>query len=86
MKKPAAKVKEYTAIPKFGVPLPLAYNGCKIYASVDAYGVMPAPGRSKYDRRFAFKPSNKADVWKAVVSYCGKPFIPESSPNYVKLK
>jgi hypothetical protein len=63
------------------------YRGCKIYDSVQdgAFRVVPKPGESKYDRRFPYgKKLSKADAWKEVVKYCEKPFIPKSSPNYVK--
>ena len=71
-------------VPPLGSPLPLMFNGCKIYESPGAFRVMPSP-KSKYDRRFPFKVATQSDVWKEMIDYCKKPFIPKGSANYVPL-
>jgi hypothetical protein len=86
LKKPAACVA--TKRPNFGDPLPMQYKGCQICESPGTYRVVPRPALSKYDRRFPFAgktAQQKADVWIEVVKYCEKPFIPESSVNFVKM-
>ena len=89
-KKPAAACKDATAAlihsfekgnpPKYGTPLPIVYNGCKIYSGPDRYRVVPFPGQSKYDRGFPFK-SGKQPAWTAVLKYCKNPSVPSTSKN-----
>ena len=81
LKTPEPPVWTHGPPPKFGTELPCEYNGCKIYKGADKFRVMPKPGKSKYDKSFAFKPTEAA-AWRKVIEFCKKPTIPSDSVNF----
>ena len=90
-KKPAKKCKltAWSVEPPYGTLCPLTFKGCKVYHSVArlTWRVLPNPGESLYDKQFHYLPSNKKQIWKAVVSYCkSSPQVPRDSMNYAKQK
>ena len=70
--------------PKFGVGLPLLYNGCKVLEGSDRFRIVPRPGESVYDKAIPFSKTSKSEAWSKVIEYCKHPIIPKSSKNYVK--
>ena len=70
--------------PKFGVGLPLLYNGCKVLEGSDRFRIVPRPGESVYDKAIPFSKASKSEAWIKVIEYCKHPIIPKSSKNYVK--
>ena len=67
--------------PKVGTPLPLSFNGCRVYGSDAKYRVVPFPGKSPYDKEFGFKAADKSKAWARVIAYCKQPEIPTTSAN-----
>ena len=83
---PKAVPVEYTVRPKCGSPCPLTYSGCKVYDSPSkkCFRVYPRPGESVYDKVFNYGATTKVKAWTDAMKFCEKPFIPKSSPNYIK--
>ena len=66
---------------KIDSQVPFTCNGCRILGGDDFWRVFPFPKESLYDKKFKYTKDTKEKVWKALLEYVKKPYVPKSSKN-----
>ena len=67
------------------VVFPAFVNGCNVYRTNDAFRVMPAPGESRYGKKFPFATDSEQVAFDKMGKYVCNPTIPTESSNHVPI-